>query len=392
MDKEKDNKNKDKKTINKFHITLALIAFIIMIVLLSPIKDKLQTIVGFKEKDLEKIGSLNLKWNEDIIAKNYKENIIVDDKKTVTSYALNNKKLWSRNLEGGSEVYLGETGIFVGNEANKSISKLDKEGNDIWSYKTDNPVYTMTEIDEYLFVYSKVDKNTRAVNVLDKDGKLILNKEKSKEEILSANILDDKKQANEKKFAITSIDTSLPELKSKITYLSSNGETIWTEDVDEKIIYNILFIDQEKMLLISDRDIICKDNEGKTLWEREIKYNLKDVKIVDSKEILVLYGLETSYLEVLNIDGKLDYKKTFKKEYNEIEEFNKGLLLMGKAGVVGLKNEKINMRNDMTLEVRQIQKIEDEILIFTEDKVDIYKIVDKEKDKEEKTNKLTIKN
>lgn len=389
MDKEKDNQNKDKKTINKLHITLSLVAFIIMIVLLSPIKDKLQTLVGFKEKDLEKIGSLNLKWEEDIIAKNYKGNIIVDDKKTVTSYALNNKKLWSRNLEDGNEVYLGETGIFIGNEENKNISKINKEGNDIWSYETENPVYTMTEIDEYLFVYSKVDENTRAVNVLDKDGKLILNKEKSKEEILSANILDDKKQSNEKKFAITSIDTSLPELKSKITYLSSNGETIWTEDVDEKVIYNILFIDQEKMLLISDRDIICKDNEGKTLWEREIKYNLKDVKIVDNKEILVLYGLETSYLEVLNIDGELDYKKTFKKEYNEIEEFNKGLLLMGKAGVVGLKNEKINMRNDIALEVKQIQKIEDEVLIFTENKVDIYKIVDKEKDKEE--NKGEIK-
>lgn len=390
MDRKKDNQNKDKKTINKLHITLALIAFIIMIVLLSPIKDKLQTLVGFKEKDLEKIGSLNLKWDEDIIAKNYKGNIIVDDKKTVTSYALNNKKLWSRNLEDGNEVYLGETGIFMGNEENKSISKVNKEGNDIWSYETENPVYTMTEIDEYLFVYSKVDENTRAVNVLDKDGKLILNKEKSKEEILSSNILDDKKQANEKKFAITSIDTSLPELKSKITYLSSNGETIWTEDVDEKVIYNILFIDQEKMLLISDRDIICKDSEGKTLWEREIKYNLKDVKIVDNKEILVLYGLETSYLEVLNVDGELDYKKTFKKEYNEIEEFNNGLLLMGKAGVVGLKNEKINMRNDISLEVKQIQKIEDEILIFTEDKIDIYKIVDKEKDKdkESKTNKI----
>lgn len=385
-----ENETKENKLkINKLHITLALTAFMIMIVLLSPIRDKLQTLVGFKEKDLESIGSLNLKWDENITVKNYNGSVIVDDRKKVTSYALNNKELWSRELQTGDEAYLGETGFFINNEENNTITKFDKEGKDLWSYEIENSAYTMTEINDYLFVYSKVDENTRAVSVLDNKGKLVLDKQKSKEEILSANIFENKQNVQERKFVITSIDTSSPELKSKITYLSNNGETIWTEEVDEKVIYNVLFIGQDKILLIGDKDIICKDNDGYTLWEKEIKYNLKDVKVTDNRQINVLYGIETSYLKVLNEDGELNYKKTFKKDYSDIEELDKNLLLMGKDGVVGLINENINMRNDIPLEVKQIEKSEDEILVFTENKVDIYKIVDKEKNNygNEQTNK-----
>ena len=383
MDREKEE---NKLKINKLHISLALIAFILIIVLLSPIRDKLQTLVGFKEKDLESIGSLNLKWDESKLAKNYIGSVIVDDKETLTSYALNNKELWSRELEADEEVYLGETGFFINNESNKSITKFDKEGKDIWSYVIENPTYTMTEIDDYLFVYSKIDETTKKVSVLDGEGKLVLDKERSKEEILSANVYTDGKNINERKFVITSMDTSSPELKSKITYLSNTGETIWTEDVNERIIYNILFIDESKMLLIGDKDIICKDDEGTTLWEKDIKHNLKDVTVTEKKEVAVLYGMETSYLEVLNTDGKLSYKKTFKKDYDDIEELDKYMLLLGNDGVVGLKNENINMRNDIPLEVKQIEKTDDQILVFTENKVEIYKIVDKEKNEDEKLN------
>ena len=104
------------------------------------------------------------------------------------------------------------------------------------------------------------------------------------------------------------------------------------------------------------------------------------------EEVAVLYGMETSYLEVLNTDGKLNYKKTFKKDYRDIEELDKYMLLLGNDGVVGLKNENINMRNDIPLEVKQIEKTDDQVLVFTENKVEIYKIVDKEKSEDEKPN------
>lgn len=376
MDRKKDNRKKNHKIkINKLHIIFSLVAIILIILMLPSIREKIDigSVPGSKEKELESIGSLNIKWNDDMDAKSYKGNVIVDNKKNITSYDLDNEKLWSRDLKKSEEAYLGDTGFFINNTNDKNITKFDKDGKDVWSYKMKGSAYTMTEIEDYLLVYSKVDENTRSVSVLDEEGKLLLEKEKDGEEILSANI-----SKNGKRLVITSINTSSPDLKSKITYVDKKGETVWTEDVDGKIIYNVLFTNKNEMLLIGEKDIICKDNKGKTLWDKEIEYNLKDVKITKDKEIAILYGIETSYLEGLNIDGELSYKKTFKEEYNEMEEWNKNLLLMGTGGVVGLKNEEVIMKNDISLKVKEIEITEDEILIATDNKIEIFKIVNKD--------------
>lgn len=362
---------KDKIKENKKGLSLALIVLLLLMVSIVPIKNGIQKLTGFKEKELKSIVKMDLSWEDEILAKPYEDMVLVKNKEDIRSYGHDNKEIWSKKINEQEEVYLGKSGFFINNEANKAITRFNLEGVDTWSYEIKNPAYTLTEIGDHLFIYSKVDESTRGVTVLDKDGKLVLDKEKSKEEILSANISKDKK-----KFVITSIDTSTPELKSKITYLKDTGETIWTEEVKDKIIYNILFTDDKNMLLIGDKEIICKNDEGKTLWEKQIKYNLKDIEIIDGNKIYILYGLDDSYLEVINTEGDLDYKKSFKKQYNHIEELDKDVILMGSDGLIGLQNEKITMRKDLK-DIRQIEKLNDEILIFTDKRLEIFKILEK---------------
>ena len=364
---------KEKIKDKRKSMALALIVFIVLMVFLVPIKNALQKLTSFKEKELKSIAKIDLDWEEGTLTKAYKDIVLVKNKEAIVAYGHDGKDLWSKKINEQEEVYLGETGFFINNKANESITHFDLEGIDTWSYEIKNPAYTLTEIKDYLFIYSKVDESTRGVTVLDKDGKLILDKEKSKEEILSANISKDKK-----KFVITSIDTSTPELKSKITYLKHDGETVWTEEVKDKVIYNILFTDEKNMLLIGDKEIICKDDQGKTLWEKEIKYNLKDIEIIDGNKIYVLYGSEDSYLEIINSEGKLDYKKTFKKQYNHIDQFDKDVLLMGQDGLIGIQDEKISMRKDVQWDIRHIERTDDEILISTDKQIEIFKITEKE--------------
>lgn len=365
-------KDKNNAKRNKRNLTLSLIMFILLVMLLTPIKDKLQELVGFKEKNLEKIATIDLKWEKDMKAKGYKDNVIVIDKGNVTSYGYDSKKLWNKKLIKEDEAYLGESGLFINNNKKMIVTKVGIDGTEQWSYKTEHPAYTMTEIDEHLFVYSKVDEKNRNVSIIDKEGKIILNKEKSKEEILSSNISPDKKR-----FIITSIDNSSKDLKSKLTYLKRNGEIIWTEEVKDRIIYNVLFLNEGKMILVSDKEIICKDQEGETLWQKDIKYNLKDIEVVNGNEIYILYGISDSFLEVLNLEGKIDYKKTFKKEYNDIDQLDKHILFMGKDGILGLNNKQISMKDDFKKDVKQVEKSDDEILTFTNNKLEIFKIVDK---------------
>ena len=363
------NKGKSNKT--KFILALAMFALLLLI--LSPLKSKLQELVGFKEKDLKGVASMDLNGGEDTKAKSYKGKIIIVEEQTINCYDYSNKKLWSKALKEQDEVYLGKSSAFINSKENNSIIKVDLDGQDLWSHTIERPTYTLTEIDDYLFIYSKVDENTRSVTVLDKNGKLVLDKEKSKEEILSSNISE-----NKNNFIITSMDTSSPELMSKLTYLKYNGETIWTEEVKDKIIYNVLFLDDKNMLLIGDKEIICKNNKGETLWERQMKYTLKDIEVNEDGEIYTLYGNGDSYLEILKENGELDYSKTFKKEYNNIEQFKGHILLMGRDGILGLNNRKISMKNELKGDIKNIEKLEDEILIFRDNKLDIFEIIDKE--------------
>lgn len=364
---------KNKGKTNKTKFILALAMFILLLLVLSPLKRKLQELVGFKEKDLKLVASIGLDSQEDVKAKSYKDKVIVVDKEAINCYDYENKKLWSKSLKEQDEVYLGKENVFVNSNESKSIIKLDLNGEDVWSHTIEKPTFTLTEIDDYLFIYSKVDENTRSVTILDNNGKLILDKEKSKEEILSSNI-----SKNKKNFIIASMDTSTPELMSKLTYLKYNGETIWTEEIKDKIIYNVLFLNNYNMLLIGDKEIICKNDKGETLWERQMKYTLKDIKITEDGEIYTLYGNEDSYLEILKEDGELDYSKTFKKQYNDIEQFQGHILLMGSDGILGLNNRNISMKNDLKEEIKYIKKSEDEILILKSNKLDIFEVIDKE--------------
>ena len=360
----------NKSNKSKFILSLLILGLLLSIV--SPLKDKLQELVGFKEKDLKVLASIELNGWEDIKAKSYKDKVVVVEE-AINCYDYKNKKLWTQALKEQDEVYLGKSSVFVNNKEKNTIRRLDLDGLDLWSYNTERPVYTFIEIEDYLFIYSKVDESTRSVTILDKNGKLVLDKQKSKEEILSANV-----SKNKRNFVITSMDTSSPELISKITYLRHDGETIWTEEVKDKIIYNILFLDNKNMLLIGDKEIICKNDKGETLWERQMKYTLKDIEVTEDNEIYTLYGNEDSYLEILKEDGELDYSKTFKKEYKDIEELEGHILLMGKSGILGLNDRKISMRSDFKGEVSRIEKSEHEILSFQPNKLDIFEIIDKE--------------
>lgn len=357
--------------IDKRKIALAIVSFILLIIIFFPLKEKIESIVGFREKELQLLGKMDLNWNEDMNIKPYEEEIIVADTNSITAYSYDNVKLWKKDIKNNRDIYLGETGFFINNKGNNSVTKLDLNGDELWSYEVDYPAYTMTEIEDYLFVYFKVDKNNRGITVIDQNGKLVLSKEKSKEEILSSNISKDKKRV-----IITSMDNSTQDLNSKLTCLKHNGDTIWTEEVKGKIIYNVLFLEDKNILLIGDSEIICKNELGENMWKKEVEYDLKDIEVVENS-IYILHGTENSTLEVLNMDGELDYKKSFKKEYQDIDKVEENIFLIGKNEILGLRNKKITMKHDIQGEVKDIKKIGYYIAIFKDKSIEIFKIVDK---------------
>lgn len=358
--------------VDKRKLALAIVSFILLIIMFSPLKEKIESIVGFREKELQLLGKIDLNWSQDIKIKPYEEEIIIADENFITSYSYDKVKLWKKNLKHNGDIYLSETGFFINNKNNNSITKLDLNGDELWNYEINYPAYTMTEIENYLLVYFKVDKNNRGITVIDQDGKLVLSKEKSKEEILSSNISE-----NKKRVVITSMDNSTQDLNSKLTYLKYNGDTVWTEEVKDKIIYNVLFLDDNKLLLVGDKEIICKNDLGENLWKKEIDYDLKDIEVVDENKIYILHGTDNSTLEILNTDGELDYKKSFKKEYQDIDKLEENIFLIGKEGILGLRNKKTIMKYDIQGEVKDIKKIGSYIAISKDKSTEIFKIEDK---------------
>lgn len=356
---------------DKKKLAVAMVVFILLIILFSPLRDKIENIVGFREQELQLLGSVDLKWSEDINIAPHEERIIVSDKNSVTAYSYDNVKLWKKDLKDHNGIYLGKTGSFINNKDN-SITKLDLKGKELWSYKMDYPTYTMNEIEDYLFYYFKVDKNDRGLAIIDQNGRLIFSKEKSKEEILSSNISKDKKRA-----IITSMDNSTQELNSKLTYLKNNGDTVWTEEVKGKMIYNVLFLENKNLLLIGDKEIICKNDLGEDMWEKVLDNALKDIEIVDENMIYILYGKDNSTLEVVNIDGKVDYTKSFNKEYRSIGKSEENILLIGIDEILGLRNNKVTLKHEIKGKINDVRKVNDYIVISKDAKTEVYKITDK---------------
>ena len=369
-------KTKEESSSDKKKLALALVAFIVLMIIFLPLKEKLEAQIGFKEKEIKLLATMDLKWNEDRKVKPYEERVIEAGINSISAYSYDGVMLWKTDLKNNSTTYLSETGFFINNKTNNSITKLDLKGDEIWSYEVNYPAYTMTEIEGYLVVYLKVDKDIRGVTVIDQKGKLVLSKEKSREEILSSNISKDKKQ-----IIITSMDKATQDLNSKITYLKNNGDIVWTEEVKGKIIYNTLFLEKGKILLIGDQEIICKNDLGEDLWKREINNDLKDIEVVDQDKIYMLYGNNESVLEVINSDGEQDYKMNFKKEYQSIDQAGEDTLLIGDREILGLRNKKTTIKHQIKGQVKDIKRVDDYIVISRDEKVEIFKITDKKNKK-----------
>ena len=360
-----------KTKVNKRRISISLISFIILIFTITFVKEKIEDITSVREKKLENRGHIETNWNEKISMKGYDNSVLITDDGKLVSYSFDNQKNWHRNIDEDKEIVcLGETGIYIGDREKGNIDKIDIDGQKIWSYDTKYPIYTISENQEYLFIYSKVNEDIRRITILDQSGKEVLSNDKSKKEILSANVSQDKKN-----YIVTDIDKKSTELKSNLTYLDNKGNIIWEKDLEKKLIYNTLFLDNKKMILVEDKQIICIDNKGKVLWSKDIGYNLKDIKTLGDKEICILYGDKNTSLEVLNNKGDRKYKKTFNKIYNQIINDKDDIILVGNTELLGIKKEKINLKHRTKEEIRKVDKDNNKLFIFKDNKIDIFEIV-----------------
>ena len=352
---------------------ISIIVFLLLILIMTFAKDKIEEIVGKGEKKLINIGTIKAKWDEVTSVRGYQDSVVLTSNTDIISYDFNGIKKWSRSIDKNKDTLcLGYDGIYIVGKDKGRIDKFDLDGNKLWSYDTDSSIYTVIENEKCLFIYSKVDENIKKVTVLNENGKKILDKERSKEEILSANV-----SKNKKNFIVTSMDNGSSELKSKLTYLNKQEDIIWEKDFDEKIIYNVFLLQNENMILVEDKELICINNKGQTLWSRIVDFSLKGIEILDDDRIFILYGDNKSFLEVLDRDGKVDYRKSLNKLYNNVHIYDKDIILLGKNEILGLNNDKINLKYNIKDEAKYIDKFKDKLFIFKEDKLDIFKIENK---------------
>ncbi|AFS79853.1 hypothetical protein Curi_c28660 [Gottschalkia acidurici 9a] len=360
-----------KTKVNKRRASISLISFIILIFTITLVKEKIEDITSVREKKLINRGHIEVNWNEKINMKGYDDSVMITDDGKLVSYSFDNQKNWHRNIDEDKEIVcLGEKGIYIGDKEKGNIDKIDIDGKKIWSYDTKYPIYTISENQEYLFIYSKVNEDIRRITILDQNGNEVLSNDKNNKEILSANVSQDKNN-----YIVTDIDKKSTELKSDLTYLDNKGNIVWEKDLEKKLIYNTLFLDNKKMVLVEDKQIICIDNKGKVLWSKDIDYNLKDIKTLGSKEIYILYGDKNTNLEVLDNDGDRKYKKTFNKIYNQIIIDNDDIILAGDEELLGIKKEKINLKYRIKEKAKKVDKANNKVFIFTNNKIDIFEIV-----------------
>lgn len=343
------------------------------------LKDKVQDLFKQTEKSLQIVQNTNLAWTSNGEIKNYDGIIISSDNNIINSYNLLGNKLWSKDMVFDSPLtHFGENTIYLVDRINGKIVALNVEGEEKWSYNARQSIDKVVEKNQYLIIFTKAGEKIDQINILDEKGSLMANTIIDKGRILSSNVSTDKKY-----FIFNTIDLSENNIKTSLLFYTIEGELLWKRDFPDWIIYDVDFIDNKNMIIISDNKIISINMEGETLWSKDIN-RLKDAK-VDSrqKEIYLLYEKEKTYIETLESNGKTKHKLALENYYNHIYINKKDIFLTGENLILGLNRDNVFLRYKCDSKIEKISFIKDSFLIFTKDNVLIGKLYNK---KEEMTN------
>lgn len=253
--------------------------------------------------------------------------------------------------------------IYIMDKYSGDIYSLDNKGNTVSRSQINAPIFNLIEDNNLVLVHIK-DEGLEKLNILDKDGKVITDKE-------AKNILTYSASENGSKYLISSIHINNGELSSKLDYLTISNEEIYSVVIPSEIILFTQIVGN-KIIALTDTSLNMIEN-SEIGWSTDYPL-IKDI-YVNKEEVLLLYG---DNIETINLKGETINKITFGVEYNKIVPMGKYITLYGDNNILVLESgeELIKLKTDK--DIIDIKGDNNIIAIHYIDGIEIYDIVGKD--------------
>lgn len=256
-------------------------------------------------------------------------------------------------------IYVGDNKIYVYEKPMGVIYILNGEIDTIDKVEVEGKIESLVESNEKLLVHTK-EENRESLKIFNKQGKII-------ENVITENrnILTYSTNKENTKYIISTLNLEGTGITSGIQAFEIGGESLLEYELNEEIILYTSYLAEDKLIVMTDRNLYCivKDE---ILWERPYE-SLKDIYVHRGK----IYILYSNSLEVLTVDGDVEYNHSFSEEYKKMIIYDKHLVLYGDEYIIGLKDQEeiFKYKPDDTI----LKAIKDgkKLVVLYKDKIDL---------------------
>lgn len=313
--------------------------------------------------ELDIVNSISISKEVDNIA--YYDNcFFIWQKDNLTRYDEKGSKEWEKSLSFVEPyIVFGQESIYICDKNLGDIHYLNLEGDTISRFKVEGTISGIKEYSQHILVHVRED-NKEGLKLLDKNGNLL-----SKFYVDDGNILNYSLNDKNNIYAYSMLKLENENINSEIIVSSLEGNINWHFQVEDELIMYLAFVDEEKLIAMSDKGLYCID-KGKILWQIEL-IAVKDICIT-GENIHILYD---KIYEIISSDGIINEKVTFTEDYNKLILTDDYAIVYGNNNIMGIKGKNKIFKYKSEEPITKVAAVRKNLIVLYESKIDIISFI-----------------
>lgn len=326
------------KTNRKNVVLLTLIFIILVIVFFG------QAIKYIKSKNAYSIIDINKESeNKSFNLSNINNFNVFDDyilcssSQNISTYNLEGTKMWDKSLKNDTDSILtSDKQVYIVNKQENLIVCIDLYGKEVWKKQLEGSIINIHCSNDCIFTLIENNEGDEQICIIDVSGKTIFKSDINEGRYLCGYNYN-------KKYALSFIKIEGDIYKSVLSVYNNEGKVMFSNSIDEQIVQNVLFMNDDEILITTDKKILLMQNQN-LLWSKELEGKLYDITCINDY-IYVLFKDSEQYVEKISSEGKVKSRIKLDSEYNKLYMQNKNIYLIGKKSIMIIdKNLKQNVR------------------------------------------------
>lgn len=369
-------RQEERQVLKKKKIGRFIFVFIALIVIFSSsfVKTKIQGFFSEENKDIVLLNEIKVSLSGDYIFSGFKNNLLFFNNNKVSSYDFEGNRKDIKQFDYSNPfAFIEGQYIYTGDKANGKVVAVRSDGTQLWSFDLGKGIDEALFEGNALIILTDINTKNGKLHIFDRNGNYLVEKE-----IKGGQVLCVEMSMNMKEFIVATINLIDEELVSTLSMMSLSGDLIWSEKFQNEIIHEIATTKDNNIIVVTDKKIYSITDKKDLVWSKNIDGELRDIKIDNTLDnIVVLTGGNNGYLEVINTNGRTEYKEKVDSYYEKVKLYDRKILLVGENKILGFNQGDEFLRYISNEDLKGIYVVNDKVCVLIDDKIKIMKMVSK---------------